>query len=53
MVYDIKLCINCFHCKLWKFNVRCELGFFESIELDKIKLFTPVDFDCIEWDGEV
>ena len=49
----IKLCKDCFHCKILKDkkHVKCEVGYYDFIELNKIKLFTPNDFDCIEWDG--
>ena len=49
----IKLCKDCFHCKLKsdKKNVICYLKYFNQIPLSDLKLCTPSDFECLEWDS--
>ena len=50
----IKLCKDCFHCKVVKNGkyVKCFLHYFdEQILLNDIKLYTPTDFECLEWDN--
>ena len=49
----IKLCKNCFHCKLSSDgkSVKCSLDYFKQILLSDIELCTPNDFECLEWDS--
>jgi multimeric flavodoxin WrbA len=48
--YDIKLCVDCFHCKKKKRKIYCKLGVWEEIDDGKSILYTPYDFSCPKWD---
>ena len=42
-------CINCLHCKQKKDKVKCKQGYREETTLGKIELYTPEEFECIEF----
>jgi multimeric flavodoxin WrbA len=48
---DIKLCIDCFHCKTKNKKIYCKLGVWEEINNNgKSILHTPYDYNCPKWD---
>jgi hypothetical protein len=51
--YMIKLCKDCFHCKIVKNSkhVKCSLHYFYQISINNMSLYTPTDFECLEWDN--
>jgi len=44
-------CINCFHCKTINNIVFCKFNHFTETNIKKIILFTPYEFECIEWES--
>lgn len=48
---EIKLCVDCFHCKTKNKEVYCKFGFWKEVDDGKSILHTPFDFNCTEWDG--
>ena len=44
---NMKLCVDCFHCKTKNKEVYCKKGCFrENPQSNKSILYTPSDFDC-------
>lgn len=46
-----KLCITCFNCNEEKTQIHCDMGYFDETHKSKGKLYTPLDFDCIDYEG--
>jgi len=46
------MCINCYNCKIKNEEVYCKEGYFKKINIKKILLYTPFDFDCYKWESE-
>lgn len=47
-----KICIDCVHSELYQKRIRCDKGFFDTKLLDGI-LFTPLDFECLDFELKV
>jgi multimeric flavodoxin WrbA len=46
---EIKLCIDCFHCKKKKNKIYCKFGVWKETDTGKSILHMPYDFNCPEW----
>jgi len=47
----IKLCKECYNCKIKNNKVHCKKQYFTDIDYDKnFILFTPYDFNCLYYE---
>jgi hypothetical protein len=44
-------CINCFYCKIKKSTVYCKNGHFKETNVKKILLYTPIKFECEDFES--
>lgn len=44
------LCVTCTNCLSEKTLMLCDYGHFDKTNKVKVKTFTPLDFDCIEYE---
>jgi len=46
------LCVNCIYCILGRNKkIRCDNGYFFDMEYKDVILYTPYDFECVEYEG--
>jgi hypothetical protein len=50
MNIKIPLCIKCINCKKGDNGIYCDNGHFENVSIKVVMLYSPFDFDCIEYD---
>jgi len=48
----IRLCIDCVHCKTIRGVYYCKFEHFYKSNFNDIVLYTPEDFNCVDWDGD-
>jgi hypothetical protein len=46
------LCTECYFCCIDGAQIECEKGYFKPIAIKKATVYTPIDFDCWEYEIE-